>query len=308
MKILITGGIGYIGTELTISLEKNPNISEIILYDNISRNNYNIFLHSRIKRGKVKFIKGDILDSRKLKEILKDVDIVYHLAAIATTPFSNESPHLFEQVNNWGTAELSYAVEESNVKKIIYLSTTSVYGSSNESVDIDSIPNPRTFYGISKLQGEKHIDRLSDKKETYIIRSGNVYGYGISMRFDAVINKFMFDASFSNRISIHGDGNQHRAFIHIDKIVNFLTNLLFSDLKPGIYNAVDRNMSVLEISKLIQNIYPEVEIIYINQHHKLRELIVKQDNNISTLISLPNKTIEEEFDEFKLKFHNSSVE
>ncbi|OFX44183.1 MAG: ADP-glyceromanno-heptose 6-epimerase [Bacteroidetes bacterium GWA2_30_7] len=308
MKVLITGGAGYIGTELTIQLEKDPNINEIILYDNLSRNNYNIFLHSRIKRGKVKFIKGDILDSRKLKEILKGIDIVYHLAARVTTPFSNESPHLFEQVNNWGTAELVYAVEESKVKKFIYLSSSSVYGSSDNKVDINTLPNPETFYGITKLQGEKHVERLFNKIETYIIRSGNVYGFGVSMRFDAVINKFMFDASFSGRISVNGNGKQHRAFVHIDKLVSVLKNINSSGLNSGTYNLVDKNLSVIELSELIKEIYPNIEMLFINQHLKLRELIVIPDERIQKLITIPEKTLKEEFEEFSVKFHNSSIE
>lgn len=308
MKVLITGGAGYIGTELTIQLEKETNINEIIIYDNLSRNNYNIFLHSRIKRGKVKFIKGDILDSRKLKEILKDIDVVYHLAARVTTPFSNESPHLFEQVNNWGTAELVYAVEDSNVKKFIYVSSSSVYGSSDNKVDINTFPNPETFYGISKLQGEKHVERLFDKIDTYIIRSGNVYGFGVSMRFDAVINKFMFDASFTGRISVNGNGKQHRAFVHVDKLVDVLKNINLSGYKSGIYNLVDKNISVIELSDLIKDIYPDIEMIFINQHLKLRELIVIPDDRLQKLISIPEKNLKEEFEEFSIKFHNSSIE
>ncbi|OFX17011.1 MAG: ADP-glyceromanno-heptose 6-epimerase [Bacteroidetes bacterium GWA2_31_9] len=308
MKVLITGGAGYIGTELTIQLEKETNVNEIIIYDNLSRNNYNIFLHSRIKRGKVKFIKGDILDSRKLKEILKDIDVVYHLAARVTTPFSNESPHLFEQVNNWGTAELVYAVEDSNVKKFIYVSSSSVYGSSDNKVDINTFPNPETFYGISKLQGEKHVERLFNKIDTYIIRSGNVYGFGVSMRFDAVINKFMFDASFTGRISVNGNGKQHRAFVHVDKLVDVLKNINLSGYKSGIYNLVDKNISVIELSDLIKDIYPDIEMIFINQHLKLRELIVIPDDRLQKLISIPEKNLREEFEEFSIKFHNSSIE
>lgn len=308
MKVLITGGAGYIGTELIIQLEKVQNIKEIIFYDNLSRNNYNIFLHSRIKRGKVKFIKGDILDSRKLKETLKGVDIVYHLAARVTTPFSNESPHLFEQVNNWGTAELVYAVEDSTVKKFIYLSSSSVYGSSDNLVDINTLPNPGTFYGITKLQGEKHVERLFNKIDTYIIRSGNVYGFGVSMRFDAVINKFMFDASFTGRISINGNGKQHRAFVHIDKLVSVLKNIITSGYNSVIYNLVDKNISIIELSELIKGLYPNVETIFINQHLKLRELIVVPDERLQQLITTPEKTLKQEFDEFSVKFHNSSIE
>ncbi|MGQ9847340.1 MAG: NAD-dependent epimerase/dehydratase family protein [Bacteroidales bacterium] len=307
MKILVTGGAGYIGTELIRRLVLLPEVEQVILYDNLSRGNYNIFLHSGIKRGKVKFIKGELLDSRTLKNVVKNVDIVYHLAAHVSTPLSNESSHLFEQVNNWGTAELVYAVEESKVNQFIYLSSASVYGASSEEMTIDSIPNPQSFYGISKYRGEQHVLRLMNKIPTYILRCGNVYGYGISMRFDAVINRFMFDASFIGRISIYGDGMQRRSFIYIDKITEILVRLLKSELKPGIYNAVDRVMPILEIASFVQELYPDTEMLFINQHMKMRELIVKPDERILSLIKDSNLTFKEELKRIMERFHNSSA-
>lgn len=307
MKILVTGGAGYIGTELIRRLVLLPEVEQVVLYDNLSRGNYNIFLHSGIKRGKVKFIKGELLDSRTLKNVVRDVDVVYHLAARVSTPLSNESSHLFEQVNHWGTAELVYAVEESKVSKFIYLSSASVYGASSEEMTLDSIPNPQSFYGISKYRGEQHVLRLMNKIPTYILRCGNVYGYGISMRFDAVINRFMFDASFNGRISIYGDGMQRRSFIYIDKITEILMRLIQSELKPGTYNAVDRVMPILEVASSIQELYPDMEMLYINQHMKMRELIVKPDETILSLIKDSNLTFKEELKRIMERFHDSSA-
>lgn len=307
MKILVTGGAGYIGTELIRRLVLMPEVEQVVLYDNLSRGNYNIFLHSGIKRGKVKFIKGELLDSRTLKNVVRDVDVVYHLAARVSTPLSNESSHLFEQVNHWGTAELVYAVEESNVSKFIYLSSASVYGASSEEMTLDSIPNPQSFYGISKFRGEQQVLRLMNKIPTYILRCGNVYGYGISMRFDAVINRFMFDASFNGRINIYGDGMQRRSFIYIEKITEILQQLIQSNLKPGIYNAVDKVMSILEVASYVQELYPDTEILFINQHIKMRELIVKPDETILSLIKKSKLSFKEELKRIMERFHDSSA-
>lgn len=306
MKILVTGGAGYIGTELIRQLVLLPNVERVILYDNLSRGNYNIFLHSGIKRGKVKFVKGELLDTRTLKSIVRDVDVVYHLAARVSTPLSNESSHLFEQVNHWGTAELVYTVEESNVNMFVYLSSASVYGASPDVMTIESTPNPQSFYGISKYRGEQHVMRLMNKIPTYILRCGNVYGYGISMRFDAVINRFMFDASFNGRINIYGDGMQRRSFIYIDKITEILSNIIYSDIKPGIYNAVDRVMPIMEVAGAIQDLYSEMEMLYINQHMKMRELIVKPDEAILSLVKSSKLTFKEELEQIMKRFHDSS--
>jgi|YNPMSStandDraft_1061717.scaffolds.fasta_scaffold00088_30 UDP-glucose 4-epimerase len=307
MKILVTGGAGYIGTELIRQLVTLQEVEQIFLYDNLSRNNYNIFIHSGIKRGKVKFIKGELLDSRLLKEVVKQVDVVYHLAARVSTPMTNESSHLFEQVNHWGTAELVYAIEESSVKKFLYLSSASVYGASSDEVDINTTPNPQTFYSISKYRGEQHVARLFNVIPTYIIRCGNVYGYGISMRFDAVINRLMFDASFIKLINIYGDGLQRRSFIYIDTIADILKNILFSDLPSGIYNAVTKVLSILEIAEEIKELYPETETLYINQHIKMRELIVKPSEELLSLVKIPNLTFKEELHVIMNRFHDSTA-
>ncbi len=305
MKVLITGGAGYIGTELVSELALRKDVGEIIIYDNLSRSNYNLFLGSDIgsAASKVKFVQGELLDSRNLKKHLKGVEVVYHLAAKVTTPFANTDPHFYEQVNHWGTAELIYALEDSDVKKLIFTSSTGVYGSANEPVDEDTTPNPKTFYGISKLRGEEHVSRLADKIETYILRCGNVYGYSKSMRFDAVINKFVFEANFNKQIAIHGDGKQHRSFIHIGHVSKALSKLLDGKANPGLYNLVDRDLQVLDIVDVLKEQIPALEFIFINQHLKLRELIVKPNHELNAQLGIENgQTFADEMLEFKSKF------
>src|SRR5262245_41461421 len=215
MNILITGGAGYIGTELIDELSKNNSVERIKVYDNLSRGNYNFFFGKNSGQKKIKFIQGDILDSRKIRKELKGIDIVFHLAAKVTTPFANIDSHFFEQINHWGTAELVYAMEESSVKKFIFTSSASIYGSTSVPATEETPPHPTSFYGVSKQRAEEHVKRLFEKFPTVILRCGNVYGYSKSMRFDAVINRFMFDANFINRITINGSGTQSRSFIHI---------------------------------------------------------------------------------------------
>jgi len=308
MKILITGGAGYVGNELVFELLKVPQVEKVIVYDNLSRKNYNLFLDTRYEPHKIQFVNGELLDSRRLKKELKDIDVVFHLAAIVSTPYATENSHLFEQVNHWGTAELVYAIEESNVKKFVYLSTTSVYGASDEFNTIDTIPDPKTFYGSSKLRGEKHVERLLDKMDAYIIRCGNIYGYSPSVRFDAVINRFMFEVNFMGRIQINGNGQQTRAFIHVDKVVRVLRNLINPEfsLSPGAYNLVDQNLSIFGIANTIKEIYSHMDMLFVNQHLVMREIKVEKDNRIESLKTIKPITLKEELMNFKNKFSFSS--
>lgn len=304
MKVLVTGGAGYIGTELITQLIARNDVEKVVVYDNLSRPNHNFFLGLRLKNAsKLSFVKGELLDSRALKKTLKGIDVVYHLAAKVTTPFANADAHIYEQVNHWGTAELVYAVEESDVKRFIYTSSTGVYGSSNIPAHEDKPPDPKTFYAVSKLRGEEHVRRLIGKIDTYIMRCGNVYGYSRSMRFDAVINKFVFDANFTRLITIQGDGKQSRTFIHIDMIARALSNLITADLPSDVYNVVDKNLTVLDILDVLKELLPDLEFIFINQHLRLHELNVKVNPLITDTLGIRNnRTLKEELTEFLAKF------
>lgn len=302
MNVLITGGAGYLGTELVYSLGEINEVENVIVYDNLSRGNYNLFIGHKVAPRKVKFLPGEILDSRKLRNVLKDIDMVFHLAAKVTTPFANTDGHVYEQTNHWGTAELIYALEESNVKKLIFLSSTGVYGNTKQAANENTTPEPDSFYSISKLRAEQHVKRLVDKMHTIIIRLGNVYGYSKSMRFDAVINRFMFDAHFTNRITINGSGSQHRSFIHIDKTTNVLAQLLSADIPGGTYNLADKTLSILDIVEVMKTIYPDLESFFINQNYTGHNLEVERQSKLLNYISLPESDLEEELRTFKEKF------
>lgn len=310
MRILITGGAGYIGTELVYGLSMIPGIESITIYDNLSRGNYNLFLGRKIEGSKIQFVHGEILDSRKLRQVLKNIDVVYHLAAKVTTPFANLDGHVFEQINHWGTAELVYALEENPVKQFVFVSSTAIYGNASEPATESTNPNPDSFYSISKYRGEKHAERLFNKTNTLILRLGNVYGYSKSMRFDAAINRLMFDAHYTGRVTINGTGNQHRSFIHINKVTNILTQLLQKAIPSGTYNLSDKNLSILDISEVLNTIYPGLESFFINQNYVGHDLLIERESAILKYVTLPESVLAHELRAFKeqFSFYTSTVD
>ncbi len=310
MRILITGGAGYIGTELVYGLSIKPEIESITIYDNLSRGNYNLFLGRKIEGSKIQFVHGELLDSRKLRQVLKNIDVVYHLAAKVTTPFANLDGHVFEQINHWGTAELVYALEENPVKQFIFVSSASIYGNAPQPATELTQPNPDSFYAISKYRGEKHVERLFSKTNTLILRLGNVYGYTKSMRFDAAINRLMFDAHYTGRVTINGTGNQHRPFIHISKVTNILMQLLQKSIPSGTYNLSDKNLSILAISEALNAIYPGLESFFINQNYVGHDLLIDADSALLKYVTLADSSLEYELRAFKeqFSFYMSTVE
>lgn len=301
MKILVTGGAGYIGTELVHRLQEQQQVSQITIYDNLSRKNFNLFLQGQLDSSRVRFVQGDILDSRKLRQVMEGHDAVVHLAAKVTTPFASEDAHQFEQVNHWGTAEVAYAAEETGIKRLVYLSSTSVYGSGGEAKTATSEPNPDTYYGISKYRGEQHLERLQGRMQVSIFRCGNVYGFSPSMRFDAVINRFMFKGCFSGRLNLHGNGKQQRSFISVQQVVQAVEQALLQEFS-GTYNLVQRTLSVLDIASEVKELYPQTEFLFINQHIQERNLVVEQDERLKDWLPQPEQSFAEELQEFAAHF------
>ncbi len=302
MSILITGGSGYIGESLFSELNRINCDSRIINYDNLSRKNYSFFINNKFESLNAKFEHGDLLDTKRLLELMKNVDTVIHLAGLVTTPYADHTPHLFEQNNHWGTSSLMTAIERSNIKRVIFLSTATVYGNLAHPVDEQAMPQPETFYCVSKYQAEKQLQRIEENCEVFILRSGNVYGYNTSMRMDAFINKFMFEAHYFNKIRITGAGNQYRPVIHVDKLAFVLAALVDEKIQPGTYNVAQHNFSINDVAKAIQSIYPKLDMVYSSQNMPMRSLQIKVPCRLLDTIKFGEMSFEEELQEIKKQF------
>lgn len=281
MRVLVTGGAGYLGTSVVNALSERSDVSDIVIYDNLSRGNRNFFLGGPGNGQPVRFIQGDMLDSAKLPRVLEGIDVVMHLAARVKTPFADEATHAMDQVNHWGTAELSYALERSDVRRVVYTSSTAVYGHNDQAADVSDLPSPVTAYGVSKLAGESMLRRLGDEMSICIVRCGNVYGFNRSMRFDAVVNRMAFDARFSGRVMIEGSGEQLRSFIHVAQAAAVLTDLACSDCGGDTWNLVEHTRSVNEIAETLESIYPDLERMWVQPNLHVRSLSVRTDQRLA---------------------------
>ncbi len=304
MRILITGGAGYIGHSLMNELQKleNSNIEEIVVYDNLSRKSFSFFQHQKFNNIPVKFLEAELLDERSLQKALIGIDTVVHLAAKVTTPFSDAESHYYDQINNWGTAQLINCVLKSNVKQFIQLSSASIYGNTQTLVDEKTVPQPFSFYGISKLNAEKRVELLDGKADYYILRSGNVYGHNSSMRIDAVLNKFVFNAHFNGRVKVFGNGMQQRPFIHVNKLAFTLLKTIEGALTPGTYNVVEHNFSVNQIVAYLKHLYADLEVLSVNPNVPMPTLKIATPSKIWQQIELPQVGFLDELKAFEEAF------
>ncbi len=303
MKILITGGAGYVGYSVVKKLLNDlDRVHSITIYDNLSRKNYSFFTEAKFDHKPVKLIQGDILDGRSLQKALEGIDCVVHLAARVTTPFADADAHSFDQVNHWGTAQLAYAIEKSNVSRVVYMSSMSIYGDHIQPISEGTNPQPHSFYGRSKWEGEQQLQVLERNREVIILRSGNVYGYNPSYRIDAVVNRFLFQANFTGRITINGSGDQHRSFIHVDKLASATTAAVDGQVANGMYNVVEHNLTINEVAAAVKEIYPGLDIIHANYNLRMKDMITALPCRIWEQIALPQASFAGELQEFKTHF------
>lgn len=288
MNILITGGAGYLGYELTKMLLLDPSVKRVTVYDNFLRGNYHV-LKEFVNEPKIILVRGDILDTGKLEKCLAGVDVVCHLAAVVRAPYNEEFTHLFEQTNHWGTASLCAALEKNNAQRLIYISSGAVYGVSNQPFSKDNEPNPASGYGHSKLNGEKQLERVKAQMNVTILRLGNVFGYSPAMHFGSLINKFNLAMRLNEPLLVHGCGNQIRPFIHIQRVIKsiyfFLTQVDYD--KHSIFNIYDFNASINDIIQSYRELSLDFELIYVNRNQRLQDLSLAGNKLLHEFIGEP---------------------
>jgi UDP-glucose 4-epimerase len=262
---LVTGGAGFIGSHIIENLLREGN--EVICLDNfddyyspqIKRKNVEPFLENK----NFQLIEGDIRDKVLLKELLRAVDYVFHEAAQAGIRISVKDPMKSHEINTTGTLNLLEAALDSDVKKIINASSSSVYGKVEYLPFDENHPNhPVSPYGVSKLMAE-HYCQVSE--ELYGLKNVSLRYftvYGPRMRPDLAINIFTKAALKNETITIFGDGEKTRDFTFIDDVVK--ANLICMKKGSGIYNiGSGHSITINDLAlKIIEINESESEIVY----------------------------------------------
>lgn len=253
MKILVTGGAGFIGRHLVENLIKN---NQILVYDNLSNSSDEDRISLEDKG--VKFLKGDILDYDDLCEFSKEADVVIHLAAMIDVNESVINPEFTKKVNVDGTANVLKCCIENKIKKIIFASSAAVYGDFKEiPINENSETNPQSPYGQSKLDAEKMILKTCQENniEHVIFRIFNIYGRGQNIQYAGVITKFLENIRDDKPLVIYGDGEQTRDFVSINDVVDAFDSATKLH-KNGTYHIASGNsLSINELAKIMLDVF-----------------------------------------------------
>ncbi|KXA92539.1 hypothetical protein AKJ64_02885 [candidate division MSBL1 archaeon SCGC-AAA259E17] len=220
LKILVTGGAGFIGSHLVDKLLSENH--EVGVLENLySGNSQNLRKHE--ENPSFRFFEGDIRNEEDVEKALNDTEAVFHEAAITSVPVSMERPDFTEEVNVQGTVTLLEKCEELGVEKLVYASTCAIYGDTeNLPVSEDCSPKFRSPYAKSKFLGEEKCREFEEKGdlETVILRYFNVYGPGRGEDGEGgVIYKFLKRLDKEKSPVIYGDGNQTRDFVYVKDVV-----------------------------------------------------------------------------------------
>ena len=221
-KILVTGGAGFIGSNLCEEFLKLG--CDVTCFDNFSTGkqiNVNEFLNNK----KFKLIEGDIRDLNKCLEACKDIDYVFHQAALGSVPRSIKDPKTTNEVNIDGFLNMLIASRDTNVKRFIYAASSSTYGDSTELPKVeDNIGKPLSPYAITKYVNELYGEIFSSNYnlETIGLRYFNVFGRKQDPKgaYAAVIPKFVSQLMKGESPVINGDGNYSRDFTYIDNVIH----------------------------------------------------------------------------------------
>lgn len=267
--ILITGGTGSWGYELVRQLLKE-NPKEIRIFSR-NENNQVIMKRAFQHHSKLKFIIGDIREKRSLTEALKNVDYVFHLAALKHVTVCEEQPYEALKTNVIGTKNVIEAAIENKVKKVIYIST-------------DKAANPANFYGITKSIGERliiHANLLSSHTTFVCIRAGNVLGSNGS-----VVHIFKQQILNSQKISIT-DKNMTRFFLTLEEAISLLFKAAKESVGGEIFVMKMPSCRIQDLAKVLGTAYGkevEFEELGVRPGEKIHEILFSEYEAQNTVV------------------------
>ncbi len=295
MRVLITGGAGYLGSVLSRKLLAkgyNVRVMDALWYGSES-------IEDLKKNENFELIKEDIRNLVPTVKAMIDVDAVIHLASIVGMPASSIEPRTSEEINYLATKNIAELCQLHDIETYIFASTCSVYGyQPNKIINEKSHVAPLDFYAKQKYLSERATGWLNRSPTIY--RFGTLFGYSPRMRFDLVINLFVAQALTDGKITVFG-GKQERPFLHVSDAAD---SLIFGIEKniTGTYNVISENMTILQAAERIKKIIGcEIEISAENEDNRSYRVSAEKIKQVGFT---PLKNLDDTIKEIKDAFSN----
>ncbi len=268
MKILVTGALGHIGSQLIKKLNENCSISHIVMLDNLSTQRYTSLFNLPDNVGYT-FVEEDVRKA-DLDACLNGVDVVVHLAAMTDAAGSADKPEKVHQNNFDSTKRIADACFTKQIP-LIFPSSTSVYGSQSELVDEKCADlQPQSPYAESKINEEKYLNSLFQKGLRGVIcRLGTIYGTSAGMRFHTAVNKFAWQAVMGKPLTVWKTAlHQKRPYLELNDCCDAIAHIIKNKLFDGeTYNIVSNNFTVQDVVDEIKACIADLKIILVD--HKI---------------------------------------
>jgi len=249
MRVLVTGGAGFIGSHI---VEYFQGKADVRVLDNL-RSGYK----ENIDAFNVEFVEGSVTDRECVKQVVRDVDYVFHLAAMISVPESMDKPIECVEINAQGTLNVLQEAAAAGVKKLCFSSSAANYGDNPTVPKLETmIPEPKSPYAVTKLDGEYYCKMFSDEGwlQTACMRYFNVFGprQDPGSAYAAAIPIFIHKAVRNEPLTIFGDGEQTRDFIFVKDIVAANVYLAEHTDLAGVFNvAYGKRQTINDIAKKI---------------------------------------------------------
>jgi UDP-glucose 4-epimerase len=233
MKVLVTGGAGFIGRHIVKYFQRK---AEVCVIDNL-RSGSKRNLHGL----QCNLIVGSILDRDLVREIMQEVDYVFHLAALTSVPESIQKPDECNEINNTGTLIVLEEAARAKVKKLVFSSSAAIYGDNPAIPKLETTqPAPKSPYATTKLEGEDHCEKFAKQSrlKTVSLRYFNVFGpyQNPTSQYAAAVPIFIERAIQNGPLVIFGDGKQTRDFIYVNDVVAANVFFAIQSEATGVFN------------------------------------------------------------------------
>jgi UDP-glucose 4-epimerase len=274
MNVLVTGGCGYIGSALVPRLQARTDIDAVTVFDSLSAGSPRNLMDARVADG-FRFRQGDVREYGDVESATRGADAIVHLAAITGASSTHDRAEETRAVNLRGTENVLQAARKFDVGTVVFASSCNVYGrAASTNLGEDTDPDPINPYAETKLEAERLLaEYATDHGITgTALRMSTNYGHAPGMRFNLVVNGFVFRALTDRPLTVYGDGSNWRPFIHVEDAARAFEQAVCEpeSWPEPVYN-VGRNQENYRISEIAsivrEEANPDVEITYLGDKH-----------------------------------------